>query len=224
MRRFTLLVAGGLWLMARAVQGQGVPVYDNTNFLQNVVTAAESTITAIESVLQTANQVLELTPVDEVIVGGQMAEDMAALAEIVTAAELIWYDVHSVDAQIMALFGLDNAPATRDGLDERVLEIKQFYHRTLTFAMRTQTLIKTLLRTAEHVRRLIESLGDLVGNMQGNQTLIQTNATMSQTLAVMEAQQAAWQRADTVQRLSQGVILESLRRIDESRWESWPRY
>jgi hypothetical protein len=54
--------------------------------------------------------------------------------------------------------------------------------------------------------------------------LVQTNATMSKTLTVIEVQTAAWQRADTVQRLSEGVIKESLARIDDARWESWPRF
>ena len=133
------------------------------------MTATQSVITAIEAVLQTANQVLELTPVDEMIVGGQIAEDLALLAEIVVSAELVWYDLQSLEAQITALFGLDNAPDTRAGLDERLLEIKQFYYRSLSFAMRTQTLVMTMFRTVEHVSRLIDAVGALIGNMQGNQ-------------------------------------------------------
>ena len=44
-------------------QGQGIPVYDNANFLQNIVTAAQTTITAI--VRQVPDeQVLEMTIVE----------------------------------------------------------------------------------------------------------------------------------------------------------------
>jgi hypothetical protein len=176
------------------ILGTGViPVTEiGPNLAQNSITATQSVITAVEAVLQTANQVLELTPVDEMIVGGQLAEDLALLAEIVVSAELVWYDLQSLEDQITTLFGLDNAPDTRAGLDERLLEIKQFYYRSLTFAMRTQTLIMTVFRTVEHVSRLIDAVGALIGNMQGNQVLVQTNATMSKTLAVMEVQQAAW--------------------------------
>ena len=56
------------------------------------------------------------------------------------------------------------------------------------------------------------------------QTLVQTNATISKTLAVMEAQQAAWQRADTVDRMSQAVIKASLNKIEQQRWETWPKW
>jgi hypothetical protein len=208
------------------VLGTGVmPVVEiGANLAQNTVTATQSVISAVEAVLQTANQVLELTPVDEVIVGVQLAEDLALLAEIVVTAELVWYDLQSLEGQIIALFGLDNAPDTRRGLDERLLEIRQFYYRSLSFSMRTQTLIMTVFRTVEHVSRLIDAVGALIGNMQGNQVLVQTTATMSKTLAVMEVQQAAWQRADTVDRLSQGVILASLDKINLKRLVDHPRY
>jgi conjugal transfer/entry exclusion protein len=223
MRRLTWTL-GILLCWAPLAWSQGIPVYDNTNFLQNVVTAAQTTITAVESVLQTANQVLELTPVDEIIVGTQIAEDLAILGEIVLNAELVWYDLESLDSQIEALFGLELAPDTRDGLDERLQEIKSLYYRTLSFAMRTQTLIMTVLHTIEHVSRLIDSVGALIGNLQSNQVQVQTTATISKTLTVLEVQTAAWQRADTVQRLSDAVIIESLHKISILRLEDHPRY
>jgi len=208
------------------VLGTGViPVTEvGADLVQNSITASQSIVTAVHAVLSVANQVLELTPVEEVIVGAQIAEDLALLAEIVSTAELVWYDLQSLDMQITQLFGLDNAPHTRSGLEERILAIKQFYYQSLTFAMRTQTLLMTVFRTVDHISRLIDAVGALVGNLQGNQVLVQTNATMSKTLTVIEVQTAAWQRADTVQRLSEGVIKESLARIDDARWESWPRF
>ena len=90
--------------------------------------------------------------------------------------------------------------------------------------MRTQTLVMTMFRTVEHVTRLIDAVGALIGNMQSNQVLVQTTTTISKTLAVMEVQQAAWQRADTVDRLSQAVILASLEKIVLKRLEDHPRY
>jgi len=226
MKRLVLCIVlcGVCWGPRPAPAQFAAIVYDPTNFGANIVTSAQSVITAAEAVLQTANQVLELTPVDEVIVGGQIAEDLALLAEVVISAELVWYDLQSLESQITALFGLENAPDTRDGLDARLLEIKQFYYRTLSYAMRTQTLVMTVFRTVEHVSRLIDAVGALIGNMQGNQTLVQTNATMSKTLAVMEVQQSAWQRADTVDRLSQGVIMASLEKINLKLLEDHPRY
>ena len=57
MRRVSWSVAMLLGWVALA-QAQGIPVYDNTNFLQNIITAAESTISAVEAVTQTAQGVL----------------------------------------------------------------------------------------------------------------------------------------------------------------------
>ena len=207
------------WPAQAQIFGTGVlPVTEiGPNLAQSTITATQSVITAVQAVLQTANQILELTPVDEIIVGGQIAQDLALLAEIVVTAELVWYDVHSLDAQISALFGLETAPDTREGLDVRLLEIKEFYHRSLCFAMRTQTLILTVFSTVEHVSHLIDAVGRLIGNLQGNQVLVQTNTTISKTLAVMETQQAAWQRVDTIDRLSQGVIMASLDKISLKR-------
>jgi conjugal transfer/entry exclusion protein len=208
------------------ILGTGVmPVTEiGPNLAQNSITATQSIITAAESVLQTANMVRELVPVDEIIVGKQIAEDLATLGEVLSNAEAVWYDLKSLDAQVTALFGLEHAPDTRAGLDARLVEIKQFYYRTLSYAMRTQTLMTTLICTIEHVSRLIDSLGDLLGNMQGNQTLAQTDATISKTLAVMEIQTAAWQRTDTVDRLSEKVVMESLTKINLKRLERHPRY
>jgi hypothetical protein len=168
--------------------------------------------------------VLELTPVEEVIVGGQLAEDMAAIGEVISSAELVWYDAQSLNTQIRALFDLDTAPDTVQGLQLRYQEIQQMAFRAQSFAMRAQTLLLTMFNTVEHVTRLIDSVASLVGNMQSNQTLVQTNATISRTLAVMEAQQAAWQRADTVDRMSRGVIMASLTKIEQNRWKTWPKW
>jgi conjugal transfer/entry exclusion protein len=199
-------------------------VYDPANFVENAITAVQSVIEATYAVLSEAHQVIELTPVDEVIVGGGIAEDLAALADILASAELVWYDIQSLEVQIQSLFGLDVVPTTREGLTARIADITQFYYRCLSYAMRTQALVMTMMRTVEHVGRLVDSIGGLLGNMQSNQTLVQVQATVSKTLAVMEVQQSAWQRADTVQRLSEQVITESLKQIAELQLADHPRY
>lgn len=213
-----LLLAGPVPASAQ-ILGTGVmPVVEvGANLFQNTVTAANSVISVV-------NQALELLPLDEIIVGGQLAEDLALLGEITSSASLVWYDLNSLEAQITALFGLDTVPTTREGLDARLLAIRQFYYETLCYAMRAQTLMTTMFRTIDHVTRLVDSIQTFVGHMQGQQTLVQVNTTISKTLAIMEVQQTAWQRQDTVQRLAEGVTLESLRRIGEVRLADHPRY
>jgi uncharacterized protein YqgV (UPF0045/DUF77 family) len=161
-----LLLCDSIPHASAQVLGTGVlPVTEvGANLFQN-------TITAIESVLQTINMVLELTPVEEVIVGGQLAEDMAALGEVVSSAQLVWYDAQSLNAQIRAMFDLDTAPDTVQGLQLRYQEIQRTAFQAQSFAMRTQTLLLTVFNTIEHVTRLIDSVASLVGNMQGNRAL-----------------------------------------------------
>ena len=90
--------------------GQGIPVYDNTNFLQNLVTAAQSTLTAIATAETAANTILDLTPLDEIITASGMIEDITALAEIMAQVDVLSTDIASLQAQVAALFGLDTAP------------------------------------------------------------------------------------------------------------------
>ena len=217
----TLAMLLGSWIPQVSAQVLGTGVLPVTEVGANLF---QNTITAVESVLQTINMVLELTPVDEVIVGGQLAEDMAAIGEVVSNAQLVWYDAQSLNTQIRVMFDLDTAPDTMPGLQLRLQELQQLTFQANSFAMRAQTLLVTVFNTIDHVTRLIDSVASLVGNMQGNQTLVQTNATISKTLAVMETQQAAWQRADTVDRMSQMVIKASLAKIEQNRWKTWPRW
>ena len=184
-----LALLGLLW--SPCLPGRSSPVTDLGNLAVNTEAASQSTITAVHMVLSVANEVLELTPVEEVIVAAQIAEDLAILGDIVAEANLLSFDVQSLNAQITVLFGLDNAPTTRTGLDARIAEIKRLYHQSLLFAARTQTLIMTVFRTIDHLTRLIDSIGALIGNLQANQTLVQVNSTMRKTLVIMETQQAA---------------------------------
>jgi hypothetical protein len=220
-RGVVLLVAfllGGPGVPSAQIFGTGVlPVTEvGANLFHNAITSANS-------VISVANQALELLPLDEILIAQQLAEDLALLGQVLQMADLVWYDFQTLNAQITILFGLEHAPTTREALDTRLVAIQQFYYQTLCYAMQAQALVATMLRTIEHISGLVNSIQAFVGHMQGQQTLVQVNTTMSTTLMVMEVQQAAWQRADTVQRLADGVILESLRKIAQARLVGHPR-
>jgi conjugal transfer/entry exclusion protein len=183
----------------------------------------QNTITAVESVAQTINMVLELTPVDELIVAQGIADDLALLQEILAQAQGLAYDLETLNAQITALFDLETAPATRPALDARLTTIRQTVAEVRRFALCTQTLLATVLRTIDHLRGLLDSVGALLGNMQGNQRLIEVHSTVSKTLAVQLTMNTAFQRADVVERLSKELLLESLGRIQATQLDGWPR-
>ena len=123
-----------------------------------------------------------------------------------------------------ALFHLDSAPDTREGLDQRMIEIKAMIYQARSTAAQTQAMISTIFRTIDHVMKLVDSVGKLLGNQQGNQTIIQVQTTMTKTTAILATQTAAHQRAETVEKLGDAVVIESLNRINMHRLDDHPRY
>jgi P-type conjugative transfer protein TrbJ len=222
-RRFSLSLLLVLVLVSGRAEAQ-IPVIDVGNLAQNTITAIESVLTTIQAILIEANQILELTPLDDIAVAGGIAEDMALLGQLVEQAEGLSYDIGSLQAQLDSLFRLDTAPDTRDGLTERLAEIKRVKYQSYTYAARVQTLMRTALRTVEHLQGLLDTLSDLVGNMQGNQAHAQLTTVASKHLANLDVQMASFQRAQTVDKLSDALILESITKIQARRIEDWPSF
>ena len=184
----------------------------------------QSTITATESVLHTVAMTQELLPLEEILAAQGIADDLAALADVLADANALAYDLQSLERQIVALFDLETAPATRSALDARLVEIKRTVYEARTFAMRVQTLITTIHCTVDHLFGLLNSVGVLVGNMQANQRLIEAQATISKTLTVQTAMNTSWQRADIVERLSGDLVRASMAKIADQRLADWPRF
>ena len=87
-----------------------------------------------------------------------------------------------------------------------------------------QTLLRTALRTVEHLQGLLDTSGHLVGNMQGNQTHGQLTTVASKHLANLDVQMASFHRAQTVDKLSEALIIESITKIQARRIEDWPSF
>jgi hypothetical protein len=128
----------------------------------------QTTITAVEAVLQTFNQVLELTPVDEFILRSEFTSSLEEMSSSITEAVGLSYDLGSLNAQISVLFDLDTAPKSMTLLKERLAEIKRVAWDAHVTALRAQTLLRTTLSALQHLSRLLEALGGLLGNMQVN--------------------------------------------------------
>jgi D-serine deaminase-like pyridoxal phosphate-dependent protein len=165
------------------ILGTGViPVTEiGANLYHNTVTAGQSILTAIATAETVANQILDLTPVDEVITLQGVTADLAALADMLGQVEGLSADVQSLEAQITALFDLDTAPASTSALQARLAEIRRVRSQCYTYAMKLQTLMTTAVRTIDHLTALLTSVSTFLGAKQGIQTLVQVNATMSKT-------------------------------------------
>jgi conjugal transfer/entry exclusion protein len=214
MKRLLLLGLVLLLCWCTPVQAQ-IPVIDAANLVENVVTA-------VQTVLMVANQVLELTPLDAMALGDTYMEGLDGLAEIIEAAQGLSYDLGSLQAQVSALFSLDTAPDSAEGLRERLAAIRRVVFDSYVYALRTQTLIRTTLSTIEHLRSLVGAISEFVGNMQGNQTLAQADGTLNETLARLQVHTAAYERAQSVDKLAEPVTLEALDRIHDAIMSDYP--
>jgi hypothetical protein len=205
--------------------GTGVlPVTEvGPNLQQSTITAIQSVITAAQTTLIQANQILDLTKVTGLTTEGGILEDIALLCDMIAQAENIQMDVVSLEAQIAVLLDLDQAPRTRRALDERLLALRAMQQQARTFAFRTQALLRTLIRTGDHLKALFADLQKLIGNLSGQQRIAEIQQVSNKTLAVLAAQTAAWQRADMVERASAALVRESMSIINAQRLADWPK-
>jgi conjugal transfer/entry exclusion protein len=210
-----LLVLLLLLSVTQPARGQ-IAVYDAANVIQ-------STITAIQTTLTVANQVLDLTPLGEIVLGDGYDEDLTQLATIAREAQGLSYDLASLNAQVTTLFDLSTAPRSTRELRQRLADIRQVVFQSYSYALRTQTLVATTLRTVQHLQRLVAAIGDFLGNNQGNQTLAQLEGTLSHTLATLQVQTAAYERAQSVERLEEALTVESLENISIEILSDWPQ-
>jgi conjugal transfer/entry exclusion protein len=211
----SLLVLLGLVASAQAQ----LPVIDVADVVQNTTTAIETTLTTIETTLIEADEILNLTNLNGVTVEGGIAQDMQLLGQLVNQAQGLSYDIGAIQAQVDALFGLATAPTTTSGLRLRLQQIRQLKYQVYSYAIQVQTLLRTALRTVDHLQALLGTLSHLVGNLAGHETHAQTTAVASKHLANLDVQIAAFHRAQAVDRLEEVMILESLRRINNHVYE-----
>jgi hypothetical protein len=220
-----LLAWLSLALPAQAqVLGTGVlPVTEvGPNFWQNTITAAQSTLTALATAQTATSFLLDLTPLDEIILASGLIETAAQLADILQQVEVLDSDIQSLQRQITALFDLETAPASASALRERLAEIRRLRWQCYSYAMRLQTLIKTALRTIQHISTLVNSIASFLGSKQAQQTLVQVSVSMNNTLTIQAAQTAAYQRAASVDKMEELLTMESIQKIQADMMASWP--
>jgi hypothetical protein len=225
MRRISLvvgLIVLGLCGVARAQfsflpGGEGLPVYDAANHLQN-------TISAFEAVFQSAQWVIDLMPLESFEIAEAYAEDLAILQELAAEAAIIGIDLASINAQLNSLFGLETAPTTSFEFRVRVGEINRRIWEVYGYAMRTQTLINTAVRTVEHIMALIETVAGLLGKLSVQQNLHQQIGKLHQLQAETNVVTTALAHAQSTEALAGPVLQQGLVNIIEAMMEDHPRW
>jgi conjugal transfer/entry exclusion protein len=218
-----LILSLSLLLASVQMAHAQLPVIDAGNLAQNTISAIQSVLTTIQTVLIEANQILDLTPLDEVGTAQGIMQDITQLASVVEQAEGLAFDITTLQIQLTALFDLETAPATRDGLTARLAEIKKLKFQAYSYAAKLHTVLETVFRTTDHLNRLLETVAGIIGNLQGQQTSIQAQLTATKQLANINAQMIVYYRAQTTDRLSDALIAESIAKIQAARMEDWPK-
>jgi hypothetical protein len=211
-----------LSLWSRSVSAQ-LAVIDTANLFQNTVTAVQTTISAVEAVIHTAKWVIEQTPLDELALRGEWAADMAQLEALVRESQALGYDVGSLMSMVNTLFSLDSAPDNTTDLQLRLFEIRRQVSLGYIYAMRTQMLIQTAIRTVNHLLRIYEQIDALLGNLSGQQNLAQHLTKLVQLETEAKVTSTAFQRAQSLERITEPLILESLERINTNIMRTHPR-
>jgi hypothetical protein len=201
---------------SEAILGVGDLVYDAAVHVESITTAIMTSATV-------ANQVIDLTPIGATFDTASWAADVEALRQVLTEGQLLAWDVASLQQQITTLFGLESAPMTSAGFHLRSGQLRMAIVDGYSYAMRTQTLIMTTMNTVDHMLGLYHAVRDLIGNLQGQQTLSEGSVKLTQLLAEQKVITAAFQRAQSLKELSEPVMVESMKRINEQIMADHPR-
>jgi hypothetical protein len=186
-------------------------------------TSVQSTITAVQSVAMVLNQILELTDVGSFVLEGEWRQDVDLIVQLIGQGQQLAWDLASLDAQINSLFALQSAPTTAVGFNQRMGEIRIIISQSYSYAMRTQVLIMTALRTVQHLLALVARVREFIGNMTANQNLGEHVGTLTQLLTEQKVTTTVLQRAQSTEALQMPVAIESLKQINQRVMSDHPR-
>src|SRR5882724_11770182 len=155
------------------IEAQGIPVMDIITEAQTSITAVQTTVSAVEAVIHTAKWILEQTPLDELAMGDEWAEDLAEMTALVREAQALGYSVSSLSSMIQSLFSIESAPANSTDFQIRLREVRGKVSTTYGYAARVQGLILTAQRTISHALAMYERISELLGNLSAQQNLSQ---------------------------------------------------
>ena len=213
-----------LWSMpnpSEAVLGVGDAVYDYAVHFESITTAIMTTQTVV-------NQILDLTPVDELI--ADQSTPMELLGFLVNIACHPPSGRFSLSFRILDICSaFDRLYPAADRVPETSFEYvlwqqekEEQTRQSAATAMRTQALIEMLGRDSESLAGLLRQVLSVIGNLQGVQVHHQI-AAQHNTLAIRaQLMNATFQRAMTTKLADEATSIESLRRINANIWSTWP--
>jgi len=183
---------------------------------QTTISAIQNVITAVQMVVSTANQALELKKLDSIAVAADMAADMQELVLILQDARGLLNDIGSL--QVLFDASPANLPKTLPAMRAKVTAMDESIKNARTYALKAQRLVMLLQSTTRHLTNLVEGISAFVGNKQGNQSLAQHQALINKSLGVLTTQAASQQRTDTLERMRYTVVVAMDKEIRRQYW------
>jgi hypothetical protein len=181
-------------------------------------------IQAAEAIFQTAQWILDMTPLEEYLFPEAAAEDLAQLKALAEAAESLSFGWSSNRALLTSLFDPAGAPETSFEFRERVTEINSTLFETYGYATDTQNLLLTAIRTVEHIFGFIETVAGLEGKLSVQQTLAQQLGKLHQLQTEANVQRSAFERARSLEGVTPGVLQQGMYNITDAMMEDHPRW
>jgi len=216
LRIILILLLLSLWWNLPASEAQTLVAEVGVNLVQNF-------IQAIQSVAAVANQVLDLTPLDDMIMeSGEFMEDLEALDALVDEAQGLSWEADTLSAQYARLFGVEKLPIRSSEYALRRTEVAGYLLDGYHYSMRTQNLLKRSVHIVKRTTRFLKRIPTFIGNLQGSQNISESTQELTNLLTQANIQAAAFERAQATEGADQVSSQESLRLINKDVWGSWP--
>jgi hypothetical protein len=198
-------------------------VIDAANLRSNTMTSLQTTISAVESVLQTGYMLLELEPFEDLVLDGTFGADLAELDGILGEVSGILFDLRTIQLQAQRLFSLESAPDSTRLLRERLLEIRIERAKALARARDVQTLPVRITNVITRIERLWARILEVIGAKQTGQQLQSMTQQLTHISAQTQVIQAAYNQAILTDASERPVVEQAISLINEQIMVDWPK-
>lgn len=205
----------GAALLVSATPAYAIPVFDASNYAQNVLTAARTLQQINQQIQSLQNEAQMLTNMEKHLSRidfpqlDQLRQRLQQIDRLMGQAQGIDFRVDQLDAKFRALFPDSFDQTLR--LDRRVADARARLDAAMAGFQQTMTV---QAQVVENVRDDAQTLSDIVAKSQGAEGDLQATQATNQLLALTAKQQFQLQQLMAAQFRSESI--EQARRVQEA--------
>jgi hypothetical protein len=181
-------------------------------------------VQAAEAVFQSAEWILDLTPLEGFIFAGCAEGDLSLMRTLAEQAASLSFGWSNNRALLDSLFAPERAPTTSFEFRERVTAINGTLYETYGYATDTQNLLLTAICTVEQILGFIETVSGLEGKLSVQQNLSQQLGKLHQLQTEGNLQRSAFERAKSLEGVTPGVLQQGIYNITDEMMRDHPRW